>query len=72
MDSPFEHRQLRDNPITTVEIKVGLFSMEEDEAPALDGFITGFYKFAWDILDANIWEAVLAPFFSKMVSFEKS
>ena len=35
---------------TPAEIKVVLFSMQDDKAPGLDGYSVGFYKDVWPII----------------------
>ena len=43
---------------TPEDIKESMWSILEDKAPGLDGFNSGFYKVAWDIVGLDFVDAV--------------
>ncbi|KAL0288698.1 UNVERIFIED_CONTAM: Retrovirus-related Pol polyprotein from type-1 retrotransposable element R2 [Sesamum calycinum] len=45
-------------PITADDVKTALFDNEEDRAPGLDGFSSGFFKAAWPVVGEEITAAV--------------
>eukprot|EP00252_Welwitschia_mirabilis_P020696 TRINITY_DN5118_c0_g3_i1.p1 TRINITY_DN5118_c0_g3~~TRINITY_DN5118_c0_g3_i1.p1 ORF type:complete len:124 (+),score=12.54 TRINITY_DN5118_c0_g3_i1:387-758(+) len=45
-------------PITNKEVKNIMFSINVNKSPGPDGYNSGFFKFAWDIVGEEITEVV--------------
>ncbi|KAL0283663.1 UNVERIFIED_CONTAM: Transposon TX1 uncharacterized protein [Sesamum radiatum] len=41
-------------PVTTEEVKIAFFDIEEDKAPGPDGFSSGFFKAAWPVVGEEV------------------
>ena len=53
-----DHQNMLDLNFTPDEIKDAMWSILEDKALGLDGFNSGFYKAAWDIVGADVVRAI--------------
>lgn len=53
-----DQQNLLDLNFTPGEIKEAMWSIPEDKAPGLDGFNSGIYKAAWEIVGTNVVKAV--------------
>ncbi|KAL0283921.1 UNVERIFIED_CONTAM: Transposon TX1 uncharacterized protein [Sesamum radiatum] len=51
-------------PVTTEEVKIAFFDIEEDKAPGPDGFSSGFFKAAWPVVGEEVSSAII-DFFKK-------
>lgn len=58
------HNDMLQRMATEKEVKSGLFLMEANKAPSLDGFPAGFFQKNWEIVGKDVWYAV-KEFFSK-------
>ncbi|XP_039057416.1 uncharacterized protein LOC120200719 [Hibiscus syriacus] len=59
--------------VSDMEIKEALFKQEKDKSPDPDGYTSGFFKAAWDIVGTDFISVVrLAPFFPGMISLSQS
>ncbi|XP_074314153.1 uncharacterized protein LOC141649358 [Silene latifolia] len=45
-------------PITRLEIKAELFSIDSNKSPGVDGFSSGFFKAAWTIIEHDLCTAI--------------
>lgn len=55
-----DHRAALQKAFTPEEVKKALFSISVDRAPSPDGYSSLFFKKAWDIVGAEITQAVLS------------
>ncbi|KAL0295386.1 UNVERIFIED_CONTAM: Transposon TX1 uncharacterized protein [Sesamum calycinum] len=46
-------------PVTTEEVKIAFFDIEEDKAPGPDGFSSGFFKAAWPVVGEEVSSAII-------------
>ncbi|KAK4382267.1 hypothetical protein Sango_2888500 [Sesamum angolense] len=46
-------------PVTTDEVKIAFFDIEEDKAPGVDGFSSGFFKAAWPVVGEEVSSAII-------------
>ncbi|KAL0349406.1 UNVERIFIED_CONTAM: hypothetical protein Sangu_1168400 [Sesamum angustifolium] len=46
-------------PITIDKVKTTFFDIEEDKAPGLDGFSSGFFKAAWPVVGEEVSNAII-------------
>ncbi|KAL0291800.1 UNVERIFIED_CONTAM: hypothetical protein Sangu_3260900 [Sesamum angustifolium] len=46
-------------PVTTDEVKIAFFDIEEDKAPGPDGFSSGFFKAAWPVVGEEVSSAII-------------
>ena len=53
-----DQQNLLDLNFTPNEIKDAMWSILEDKAPGVDGFNSGFYKGAWDIVGIDVVKAI--------------
>ncbi|KAL0448194.1 UNVERIFIED_CONTAM: LINE-1 reverse transcriptase [Sesamum latifolium] len=49
-------------PVTTAEVKMAFFDVEEDKSPGPDGYSSGFFKAAWPIIGEEVTHAILEFF----------
>ena len=45
-------------PITSIEIKNSMFSIDGEKAPGPDGFTSHFFKVAWPIIGREVVDAI--------------
>ncbi|WP_222185187.1 reverse transcriptase domain-containing protein, partial [Geminicoccus harenae] len=59
-----DHVDILNRGITAEEIKSTIFSIKNDKAPGPDGFSSLFFKKAWDVVGADVIEAITSFFSS--------
>jgi hypothetical protein len=52
------------NPVTEIEVKDALFSMDPYKAPGPDGFQPVFFRNYWKIVSKDVWTLVHSAFAS--------
>ncbi|KAH0721232.1 hypothetical protein KY290_006149 [Solanum tuberosum] len=57
-----EHQIQLLQPYTVMEVKAALFHIDSNKSPGPDGYGSGFFKAAWDIIGDDIVTAVLQFF----------
>ncbi|KAK4383613.1 hypothetical protein Sango_2759200, partial [Sesamum angolense] len=68
IDSTDDEARAIIRPVTTDEVKIAFFDIEEDKAPGPDGFSSGFFKAAWPVVGKRIQAYILLQRYYKVIT----